>query len=44
MANYVATKEVKHPYIVRKKGIRGGAPVIEGTGIKVMDVAILREG
>jgi uncharacterized protein (DUF433 family) len=40
MTNYAALKKVKHPYIVRKKDIRGGAPVIEGTGIQVIDIAV----
>jgi uncharacterized protein (DUF433 family) len=36
MANYAAARKIKYPYIMRKKGIRNGAPVIEGTGIQVM--------
>lgn len=40
MVNYGVAKKVKHPYVVSKKGIRGGAPIIEGTSIKVMDIAI----
>lgn len=30
-----AIKELKHPYISRKKGIQGGAPVVTGTRIPV---------
>ncbi len=40
MDNYNVAKKIKHPYVVSKKGVRGGAPVIEGTGIKVMDIAV----
>ncbi len=40
MANYAAARKIKYPYIMRKKGIRNGAPVIEGTGIQVMDIAV----
>jgi uncharacterized protein (DUF433 family) len=29
------TKELKHPYIVRKKNVQGGRPVIVGTRIPV---------
>jgi uncharacterized protein (DUF433 family) len=40
MVVYASVKKVTHPYIVRKKGVRGGTPVIEGTGIQVMDIAV----
>jgi len=40
MVNDASARKVKHPYIVRKKGIRRGAPTIEGTGIQVMDIAV----
>jgi uncharacterized protein (DUF433 family) len=40
MVNCISAKKIKHPYIVRKKSVRGGAPVIEGTGIQVMDIAV----
>ncbi len=30
----------KHPYISRRKGVSGGAPVIEGTRIRVAQIAI----
>jgi len=33
----------EHPYIERRRGVRGGAPVIAGTGIRVLDVAIRYE-
>jgi len=36
----VTAEKIKHAYIVNKKGIRKGSPVIVGTGIKVMDIAI----
>jgi len=40
MASYATAKKIKYPYIVRRKGVRKGAPVIEGTGIQVMDIAV----
>ena len=33
----------RHPAIGRRSGVRGGAPVIAGTGIRVLDVAIRYE-
>ena len=33
-------KQTKHPYITRNKKIRGGVPVILGTGIRVLDIVI----
>ncbi len=36
-------KQVKHPYITIGKRIRGGAPVISGTGIRVLDIAVRYE-
>lgn len=38
-----AVKKVKHPYIMVNKKIRGGEPVIAGTGIRVLDIAIRYE-
>ena len=32
-----------NPYVERRPGVRGGAPVIAGTGIRVLDVAIRYE-
>jgi uncharacterized protein (DUF433 family) len=40
MANYATAKKIRYPYVVRKKGVRQGAPVIEGTSIQVMDIAV----
>jgi uncharacterized protein (DUF433 family) len=40
MVNYTAARKVKYPYIVRRRGIRMGAPVIGGTGIQVTDIAV----
>lgn len=37
------TKEVKHPYITSDRKIRGGEPIIAGTGIRVLDVAVRYE-
>ena len=36
----VAEKKTKHPYISVDPKISGGQPVISGTRIKVMDIAI----
>ena len=36
-------KQTKHPYITRNKKIRGGVPVISGTGVRVMDIVIRYE-
>jgi len=36
----VAEKKTKHPYISIDPKISGGQPVISGTRIKVMDIAI----
>ena len=36
-------KQTKHPYITKNKKIRGGVPVISGTGIRVLDVVIRYE-
>jgi uncharacterized protein (DUF433 family) len=33
----------EYPYIERRPGVRGGAPVIAGTGIRVLDVALRYE-
>jgi uncharacterized protein (DUF433 family) len=40
MPNYATAKKIRYPYVVRRKGVRRGAPVIEGTGIQVMDIAV----
>ena len=39
----VAEKKTKHPYISIDPKISGGQPVIRGTRIKVMDIAIKYE-
>ncbi|MBI2469784.1 MAG: DUF433 domain-containing protein [Planctomycetes bacterium] len=36
-------KHLKHPYISINKKIRDGEPVIAGTGIRVLDIAIRHE-
>lgn len=36
-------KQVKHPYITIDRRIRGGEPVISGTGIRVLDIAVRYE-
>ena len=38
-----AVKEIRHPYISVDRKIRGGEPVIAGTGIRVLDIAIRYE-
>lgn len=39
----IAVRKTKHPYISIDPKISGGAPVIIGTRIKVMDIAIRYE-
>jgi len=39
----IPVKHLKHPYISKNKKIRDGEPVIEGTGIRVLDIAIRHE-
>lgn len=39
----VAEKKIKHPYISTDPKIAGGQPVIAGTRIKVIDIAIRYE-
>ena len=39
----VAVKKIKHPYVSIDPKISGGQPVISGTRIKVMDIAIKYE-
>ncbi|HHT9138554.1 MAG TPA: DUF433 domain-containing protein [Candidatus Wunengus sp. YC60] len=36
-------KHFKHPYISINKKIRDGEPIIAGTGIRVLDIAIRHE-
>lgn len=36
-------EKVKHPYIITNKKIRGGEPLISGTGIRVLDIAVRYE-
>lgn len=38
-----AVKYIQHPYITIDRNIRGGQPVISGTGIRVLDIAIRYE-
>ena len=39
----IAAKQIRHPYITTDKKIRSGEPIISGTGIRVLDVAIRYE-
>ncbi len=39
----VAERKTKHPYIAIDPKVSGGQPVISGTRIKVMDIAIKYE-
>ncbi|RMH95514.1 MAG: DUF433 domain-containing protein [Calditrichaeota bacterium] len=44
MGTPVSTKQkVRHPYIIRRKGICGGKPIIKGTRIKVAQIVIYYE-
>ena len=36
-------EKIKHPYITTNKKIRGGEPIIAGTSIRVLDIAIRYE-
>ncbi len=36
-------KSLKHPYITTNRKVRDGEPVITGTGIRVLDIAIRYE-
>ena len=36
-------KQIRHPYIITDKKIRGGEPVISGTGIRILDIAVRYE-
>lgn len=36
-------KAVRHPYIKTDRKIRGGEPIISGTGIRVLDIAVRYE-
>lgn len=38
MATQTSRKRAERPAIVRKPGLRGGAPTIAGTGIRVSDI------
>lgn len=38
-----AVTQIKHPYITLNKKIRNGEPVISGTGIRVLDIAVRYE-
>lgn len=39
----ISAKQLKHPYIITNKKIRNGEPIISGTGIRVLDIAIRYE-
>lgn len=40
---HTIVKKVRHPYIVANKRIRNGEPIVSGTGIRVLDIAIRYE-
>lgn len=40
MSTAVAFKQRSHPYITNEKGVCGGSPIIEGTRVRVIDIAI----
>jgi|SRR4030067_1044675 len=39
----IAVKQIRHPYITVDRKIRSGEPIIAGTGIRVLDIAIKYE-
>jgi uncharacterized protein (DUF433 family) len=39
----IAVKMIKHPYITTDRKIRDGQPVISGTSIRVLDIAVRYE-
>ena len=39
----MSAKQIRHPYITIDKKVRNGEPVISGTGIRILDVAIRYE-
>ena len=40
---HTAARKIRHPYIAVNKKIRSGEPVVSGTGIRVLDIAIRYE-
>lgn len=36
-------RQVKHPYVIKDRKVRGGVPIIAGTGIRVIDIALRYE-
>ena len=40
MSKAVTLKKITHPYITRDESICGGSAIIEGTRIRVLDIAI----
>lgn len=38
-----AIKQIRHPYITFDRKTRGGEPIISGTGIRVLDIAVRYE-
>jgi len=40
MSTAVALKKISHPYITREAAVCGGSPVIGGTRMRVIDIAI----
>lgn len=40
MSTAVALKQRSHPYITNENGVCGGSPIIRGTRIRVIDIAI----
>ena len=39
----ILAKQIRHPYITSDKRVRGGEPIIAGTGIRVLDIAVRYE-
>ena len=40
MSTAVALKQISHPYITREESVCGGSPIIGGTRMRVIDIAI----
>jgi len=40
MSKAIALKKISHPYITRESAVCGGSPIIEGTRMRVLDIAI----
>jgi uncharacterized protein (DUF433 family) len=39
----MSIKQIKHPYIIKDREIRGGDAIIAGAGVRVIDIAVKYE-